>query len=386
MSIEDFTQFGLDNSQINIVVGAGFSGATIANLIATELNEKVILIDKKNHLAGNSFDYRDENGIMVHKYGSHIFHTEDENVWQFLNKFTTFNNYSHQVLGFIDGAEIHIPFNFNSLYQVFNKEKAEKLEKKLLDKFEFGTKVSILEFQNQDDEDLKALAQHVYEKIFLNYTIKQWGLKPNEIDKSVVARVPVYLSRDNRYFQDKYQGIPKDGYSRLIENMINHPNIEIRLNTDFKEFQEFQGEYKRIFYTGSIDEFFNYEFGVLPYRSVNFELEVHNREFYQSNSVINYPNTQSWTRIHEYKYYLKDKSPKTVIAKEFSEFFELGKNERYYPIVNEANLTLYNKYLCKAKSLKNVYFLGRLGDYKYYNMDMAVGRAFELFREIKNGI
>ena len=383
MSIEDFTQFGLDNSQINIVVGAGFSGATIANLIATELNEKVILIDKKNHLAGNSFDYRDENGIMVHKYGSHIFHTEDENVWQFLNKFTTFNNYSHQVLGFIDGAEIHIPFNFNSLYQVFNNEKANKLEKKLLDKFEFGTKVSILEFQNQDDEDLKALAQYVYEKIFLNYTIKQWGLKPNEIDKSVVARVPVYLSRDNRYFQDKYQGIPKDGYSRLIENMINHPNIEIRLNTDFKEFQ---GEYKRIFYTGSIDEFFNYEFGVLPYRSVNFELEVHNREFYQSNSVINYPNTQSWTRIHEYKYYLKDKSPKTVIAKEFSEFFELGKNERYYPIVNEANLTLYNKYLCKAKSLKNVYFLGRLGDYKYYNMDMAVGRAFELFREIKNGI
>lgn len=383
MSIEDFTQFGLDNSQINIVVGAGFSGATIANLIATELNEKVILIDKKNHLAGNSFDYRDENGIMVHKYGSHIFHTEDENVWQFLNKFTTFNNYSHQVLGFIDGAEIHIPFNFNSLYQVFNNEKAEKLEKKLLDKFEFGTKVSILEFQNQDDEDLKALAQHVYEKIFLNYTIKQWGLKPNEIDKSVLARVPVYLSRDNRYFQDKYQGIPKDGYSRLIENMINHPNIEIRLNTDFKEFQ---GEYKRIFYTGSIDEFFNYEFGVLPYRSVNFELEVHNREFYQSNSVINYPNTQSWTRIHEYKYYLKDKSPKTVIAKEFSEFFELGKNERYYPIVNEANLTLYNKYLCKAKSLKNVYFLGRLGDYKYYNMDMAVGRAFELFREIKNGV
>ena len=383
MSIEDFTQFGLDSSQINIVVGAGFSGATIANLIATELNEKVILIDKKNHLAGNSFDYRDENGIMVHKYGSHIFHTEDENVWQFLNKFTTFNNYSHQVLGFIDGAEIHIPFNFNSLYQVFNNEKAEKLEKKLLDKFGFGTKVSILEFQNQDDEDLKALAQHVYEKIFLNYTIKQWGLKPNEIDKSVLARVPVYLSKDNRYFQDKYQGIPKDGYSRLIENMINHPNIEIRLNTDFKEFQ---GEYKRIFYTGSIDEFFNYEFGVLPYRSVNFELEVHNREFYQSNSVINYPNTQSWTRIHEYKYYLKDKSPKTVIAKEFSEFFELGKNERYYPIVNEANLTLYNKYLCKAKSLKNVYFLGRLGDYKYYNMDMAVGRAFELFREIKNGI
>lgn len=383
MSTEDFTQFGLDNSQINIVVGAGFSGATIANLIATELNEKVILIDKKNHLAGNSFDYRDENGIMVHKYGSHIFHTEDENVWQFLNKFTTFNNYSHQVLGFIDGAEIHIPFNFNSLYQVFNKEKADKLEKKLLDKFGFGTKVSILEFQNQDDEDLKALAQYVYEKIFLNYTIKQWGLEPNEIDKSVLARVPVYLSRDNRYFQDKYQGIPKDGYSRLIENMINHPNIEIRLNTDFKEFQ---GEYKRIFYTGSIDEFFNYEFGVLPYRSVNFELEVHNREFYQSNSVINYPNTQSWTRIHEYKYYLKDKSPKTVIAKEFSEFFELGKNERYYPIVNEANLTLYNKYLCKAKSLKNVYFLGRLGDYKYYNMDMAVGRAFELFREIKNGI
>lgn len=364
----------------NLVVGAGFSGAVIANLIATKLNEKVIIIDKKNHLAGNSYDYKDNNGITIHKYGSHIFHTSNDKVWDFITQFGSFNNYEHKVIGNIDGIQTNIPFNLNSLFDVFPAPKAKKLKQKLISNFGLDKKVPILEFQKQDDEDLKELAEFVYEKVFLHYTTKQWGVKPNEIDGAVTARVPVYISNDNRYFQDKYQGIPLNGYTKLIENMLNHPNIEIRLNTEYQDLAE---NFDRIFYTGSIDEFFDYKFGKLSYRSVNFKMEEHNTEFYQSNSVVNYPSCdKDYTRIHEYKYYLNEKSNKTVIAKEYSEFFELGKNERYYPIPNEENTKLYEKYLSEAKKHSNIFFLGRLGDYKYYDMDKAILRAIELFEEI----
>ncbi len=374
-------------SQTNIIVGSGFSGSTMARLIAEKLDEKVVVVDKKDHIAGNSYDYRDENGIMIHKYGSHIFHTNNEKVWSFLKQFTDFNTYMHEVVGILDGIEAQIPFNFTTLYQIFPETLAKRLEEKLLKKFEYNKKVPILEFQKQDDEDLKFLAEYVYEKIFLNYTTKQWGVSPKDVDGAVTARVPVYLSKDNRYFQDKYQGIPLEGYTKVVEKMLDHPNIEVVLNKDFAEFKKENSDLlknARIFYTGSIDEFFDYKFGKLPYRSVNFKFETHNREFYQTHACINYPNNYDFTRIHEYKHYLNDKSEKTVIAKEYSEFFELGKNERYYPIASEENAKLYQKYLDEAKNLKDVYFFGRLGDYKYYNMDLAVARAIELFEEVFN--
>ena len=374
-------------SQTNIIVGSGFSGATIARLIAENFGEKVVVVDKKDHIAGNSYDYRDENGIMIHKYGSHIFHTNNEKVWSFLKQFTDFNTYMHEVVGILDGIEAQIPFNFTTLYQIFPETLAKRLEEKLLKEFEYNKKVPILEFQKQDDEDLKFLAEYVYEKIFLNYTTKQWGVSPKDVDGAVTARVPVYLSKDNRYFQDKYQGIPLEGYTKVVEKMLDHPNIEVVLNKDFAEFKKENSDLvknARIFYTGSIDEFFDYKFGKLPYRSVNFKFETHNREFYQTHACINYPNNYDFTRIHEYKHYLNDKSEKTVIAKEYSEFFELGKNERYYPIASEENAKLYQKYLDEAKNLKDVYFFGRLGDYKYYNMDLAVARAIELFEEVFN--
>lgn len=374
-------------SQTNIIVGSGFSGSTMARLIAEKLDEKVVVVDKKDHIAGNSYDYRDENGIMIHKYGSHIFHTNNEKVWAFLKQFTDFNTYMHEVVGILDGIEAKIPFNFNTLYQVFPETLAKRLEEKLLKKFEYNKKVPILEFQKQDDEDLKFLAEYVYEKIFLNYTTKQWGVSPKDVDGAVTARVPVYLSKDNRYFQDKYQGIPLEGYTKVVEKMLDHPNIEVVLNKDFAEFKKENSDLvknARIFYTGSIDEFFDYKFGKLPYRSVNFKFETYDREFYQTHACINYPNNYDFTRIHEYKHYLNDKSEKTVIAKEYSEFFELGKNERYYPIASEENAKLYQKYSDEAKNLKDVYFLGRLGDYKYYNMDLAVARAIELFEEVFN--
>ena len=237
-----------------------------------------------------------------------------------------------------------------------------------------------MEFMKQDDEELKFLAEYIYENVFLHYTEKQWGKSPNEIDGAVTARVPVYLSRDDRYFQDRFQGIPLEGYTKMIENMLDHPNITVKLNTSFKDIDHTQ--YDKIFYTGPIDELMDYCFGPLPYRSVHFKLEEYDREFYQDNAVVNYPNNYDFTRIHEYKYYLNDKSDKTVIAKEYSEAFEPGKNDRFYPIPTEENIALYNKYLEAAKKkYPNMYFLGRLGDYKYYDMDKAVARAFEVYRE-----
>ena len=376
-------------SKLNIVVGAGFSGAVIANLAADKLDEQVIVLEKKSHIAGNSYDYRDENGIMIHKYGSHIFHTNNEKVWEYLKQFTDFNTYMHKVVGIIDGIEAQIPFNFHTLYEVFPETMAKRLEIKLLDAFPYNSKVPILEFQKQDDDDLQYLANYVYEKIFLNYTTKQWGVSPKDVDGAVTARVPVYLSLDDRYFQDKYQGIPLDGYTKVVENMLNHKNIELHLNTDYETFRKntenlYDWNNVRIFYTGSIDEFFNYKYGQLPYRSVNFKFETHDVEFYQSHACINYPNNYDFTRIHEYKHYLNDRSDKTVIAKEYSEFFELGKNERCYPIASDENFELYRKYLEDAKNLENVYFLGRLGDYKYYNIDTAIARALEVFENITN--
>lgn len=369
------------SSKVNLVVGAGFSGATMARKIAEELNEKVIVIDAKEHIGGNSYDYRDSNGIMIHKYGSHIFHTNLENVWNFMNRFTKFNTYMHKVIAVIDGIETTIPFNFRTLYDVFPETLAKRLEEKLLANFEYNKKIPILEFQKQDDEDLKFLANYVYEKVFLHYTTKQWGVNPNEVDGAVTARVPVYISCDERYFQDKYQGIPLNGYTDVIKQMLNHPNIELRLNT---KFEDFNTEYDRLFYTGPIDEYFGYKFGELPYRSVNFKFEEYDMPYYQSNACVNYPCNYDFTRIHEYKYYLNDYSEKTVIAKEYSESFVRGKNERYYPIPNDISANLYNRYKEEADKLSNVYFLGRLGDYKYYDMDKAINRALELFEEIRN--
>ncbi len=380
-----YTREYMMDYNINLIAGCGLSGAIIARLLA-DSGKKVLVIDRKNHIAGNIYDYNDDNGICIHKYGSHIFHTNNEKVWQFLNRFTSFNTYMHRVVALIDGIETTIPFNINTLYDVFPQSLAKRLEENLLNNFQYNTKVPILEFQKQDDKDLKFLADYIYEKVFLHYTAKQWGKNPNEIDSSVTARVPVYISKDNRYFQDKYQGIPLNGYTKMVENILNHQNIEIKLNTDFKEFasKNLDSIDKfRIFYTGSIDEFFDYKYGELPYRSVYFKFETHNREFYQKNAVVNYPCNYDFTRIHEYKYYLNDKSEKTVIAKEYSQYFENGKNERYYPICNDENIKLYEKYLKERP--KNVYFLGRLGDYRYYDMDKAAERAMNLFEEINNG-
>lgn len=364
----------------NVVVGCGISGAVVANLLASKFNEKVIIIEKKNHIAGSCFDYRDDNGICIHKYGSHIFHTNSDIVWEYLLQFSKFNDYKHNVIALIDGIETNIPFNFNSLYQVFPENLAFKLKNKLIEYYGKNSKVPILELKKVKDNDLNFLADFIYKKVFLEYTKKQWGIPPEKIDSSVTARVPIYIGEDNRYFHDKYQGIPIYGYTELIKKMITHPNITVMLNTDYKNIKL---KYKRLFYTGSIDEFFDYKYGKLPYRSLRFELEEYNKEYYQKSAVVNYTTNEDYTRIHEYKHYLNDKSERTVIVKEYSEAYEEGKNERYYPIVNEKNILLYNKYLEDAQNIRNLWFLGRLGDYKYYDIDKAIIRAIELIDSIQ---
>lgn len=367
----------------HLVIGAGISGSTIANLLSNrDGSERVEVIDRNPTIAGNCFDYLDENNIMIHKYGSHIFHTSDRKVWDFLSQFTSFNTYMHRVYAVIEGNEVSIPFNFDSIRRCFPERMAERIESKLLDRFRYGSKIPIRDFMDQDDEDLRFLAQYVYDNVFVHYTEKQWGKDPSQIDGAVTARVPVYLSRDCRYFQDAFQGIPLEGYTKMIGNMLNAPNIEVELNTDFRDIDD-PDQYDHIFYTGPIDELMDYCLGPLPYRSVHFKMEAYDMEHYQDNAVINYPNNYDFTRIHEYKYYLNDRSDKTVIAKEYSEDFEIGRNERYYPVPTEESAELYSRYLELArKKHPNMHFLGRLGDYRYYDMDKAVARAMEVYGEV----
>lgn len=366
----------------NLVVGCGLSGAVIAERIASELNEDVLIIDAKDHIGGNIYDYKDQNGITVHKYGSHIFHTNLENVWRYLCRFTDFNTYMHRVIAVIDGIETHIPFNIKTLYDVFPQSMAQRLEEKLLKKFEYNKKVPILEFQKQDDNDLKFLANYVYEKVFLHYTTKQWGMKPSDVDGAVTARVPVFIGCDDRYFQDKYQAIPAEGYTKMAERMLDNPLIRTELNTDFNDVRG-STDYERLFYTGPIDEFFDFELGELPYRSLDIVFRRHDRAFYQSGPQINYPENYDFTRSVEYKYYLDEQTAQTVVSEEYPQAYEAGRNERYYPVPDAKNHELYRRYRRKADGLEKVYFAGRLGDYKYYNMDEAVKRALELFEEIR---
>ncbi len=372
-----------------IIVGGGFAGSVLAERIANELDKKVLIIEKRNHIGGNCYDERVEN-ILVHKYGPHLFHTDFKEVWEYLSNFTEWDIYHHKVLAFIDGKKVPIPFNFNTLYEVFPNEFAKRLEKKLLENYEYNSKVPILELKKSDDKDLKFLADFIYEKIFVNYTAKQWGMRPEEIDGSVTARVPVFIGRDDRYFNDKYQGVPKEGYTKLFQNMLNNPNIKIMLNTDFKEVikledkkicflnQEFKG---KLIFTGMIDELFDYKFGELPYRSVDMKFEIIEKEYFQKTATINYPNNYDFTRITEFKHIHPIETNKTVILKEYPQEYIKNQNTPYYPIFTEENQEKYNKYFEYSKVFENIILVGRLAEYKYYDMDDIIKRALEVFEE-----
>lgn len=369
-----------------LIVGAGFSGTVLAERIANVLQKSVLLIDRRNHIGGNAYDFQDEAGILVHKYGPHIFHTNDIGVWNYLSQFTDWHPYEHKVLAVINGEKVPVPFNLNSIDICFRQKKARELETLLLKQYGAEAKIPILKLKDSEHPDFQELSDFVYKFVFLGYTVKQWGVKPEDLDMSVTARIPVFVSRDNRYFQDKYQAIPKKGYSKMFHNMLNNNKyIDVRLNSAFENLNN--EEYDKIIFTGPIDSYFQYKFGRLPYRSLFFEFETLNQEFYQETAQVNYPNDNNYTRITEFKHFLDYPSlQKTTIAKEYSTEFIDGKNEPYYPVPNEENHRIFSQYLAEAQKLSgSVYFLGRLADYKYYNMDQVVARALKFFEKyIKN--
>lgn len=373
-----------------LIVGAGFAGATIANRLANA-NKKVLLVDKRDHIGGNAYDYLNEDGIIIHQYGPHIFHTSNEEVWNYVKTFTDFFPYEHRVLGNIDGVLVPIPFNFKSLELTHKKEEAELIKKLLRENFKDKKRISILDLVNHHNQTLKDFGNFVYQKVFVYYTSKQWGIHPDQIDKSVINRVPVILGYEDTYFGDTYQFMPSQGFTEIFNNMLKHPNIHIELKTNIKDHIEFKdaiyidGEKfnGRFIYTGAIDELFNYQFGVLPYRSLDIVLEKHNVTYYQPVATVNYPTSEKFTRISEYKYFLKqDIKDKTVIAKEYSKAYSLeSKTDPYYPINNPDNIAIYQKY--QSLALKyDILLCGRLAEYKYYNMDVVIANALKLAKSL----
>lgn len=366
-----------------LVVGAGVSGATVAERLASA-GTRVLVIEARPQIGGNCFDYRDaETGVTVHKYGPHIFHTNNAEVWNYLSRFTQWRRYEHKVLANIDGKLVPVPFNLNSVHSIFPPETAARLEEKLLALLGPDAKTTVLELRGNADAELARLGEFVYEKVFLFYTQKQWGLKPEEIDPAVTARVPILSGRDDCYFHDEFQAIPLGGYTAMIEKMLSAPAISVCLKTPFASVRDRIPEGMPIFFTGAIDEFFDFSLGELPYRSIRFDLETLEQEFFQPAACVNYTCSEAFTRITEYKYFLDEHSPKTVIGREYSSKFDRDRaNGRCYPIAQPQNAALYARYVEEAaREFPNVRFLGRLGDYKYYNMDAAVARALAVAKD-----
>ncbi len=377
----------------SIVIGSGFAGSVIARELAERGKEKVLVIEKRDHIAGNCYDEKEEHDILIHKYGPHIFHTNSDRVYEYLSRFTEWYEYNHEVVANVNGQYIPVPFNLNTLHMVYGEEMANQLERKLIDTFGMGSRVPILKLKEQEDEDLKAVAEYVYEHIFLRYTMKQWGQTPEEIDPEVTGRVPVLISRDNRYFQDIYQGMPIAGYTKLIEEMLCYPGISLLLGTEAKDIlyldnkmvfyqgKPFSG---KVIFTGAIDELFGCCYGRLPYRSLRFVKEYYPIDSYQEKAVVNYTMTEDFTRITEFKKLTgQDKGKGTVIMKEYPIAYTNSKLETpYYPILNEEDFSLYEKYKKRAKEYRNFYLLGRLAEYKYYNIDTIVERALTLADEL----
>ena len=377
-----------------VIIGAGFTGAVLAERFASR-GKKVLVVERRRVVAGNCYDEVDANGILIHKFGPHIFHTDDARVWKYLSRFTEWQIYFHRVKAVVDGKPVPIPFNLNTLREVFPKNLADKLEAALLKNFEYGKKIPILELKKSADADLQFLADFVYEKIFLHYTEKQWGLTPEKISGAVTARVPIFVGRDDRYFNDRFQAVPARGYTRLVENILDHKNIKLLLNTDCKEVMALRGEEiflfgqkfgGRVIYTGQLDELFDKKFGALPYRSVAMKFETIDAENFQSSPSVNYPNNYNFTRITEFKLIHPAHTPRTTILKEFPQEYVAGENEPYYPIFTDEARAAYEKYSAELAKFKNITAVGRLAEYRYYDMDDAVKRALEIFDELSGGI
>lgn len=374
-----------------IIIGAGFAGATVANVLANK-GKNVLVIDKRDHIGGNAYDYMEED-ILIHKYGPHIFHTNSKEVFDYLSNFTEWYKYEHKVLGHVDNKLVPIPFNFKSIEECL-PEKAEKLIELLKKDYGEGKKVPIMELLTNENRDIRYLANYIYEHVFKYYTMKQWDMKVEELDSAVSARVPVNTSYDDRYFNDTYQYMPKEGYTKLIEKMLDNEHIKVLLNTNVTDILKledgtiyynnvpFDGD---VYYTGALDELFEYKHGELPYRSLDLILERLNKTF-QDAATENYPeNDVKFTRITEYKHFMENE-PKgvTYIHTEYPFPYkrngEVG-NVPYYPIIKDENQTLYETYVKEASKYPKLHLIGRLAEYKYYNMDAIVLKALEMCKD-----
>lgn len=376
-----------------IIVGAGIAGATVARKLAEESNKKVLVLERRNHIGGNCYDKPDDHGILIHEYGPHIFHTGDEGVREFLSRFTKWYDFGHEVVAKVGDKLIPVPFNLNTLHMVYDKEKAERLEKKLIEEYGLDSRVPIMKLRESMDADVREIADYVYKNVFLYYTMKQWGQTPEEISPEVTGRVPVVISYDNRYFKDKYQSVPVDGFTPMFAAMLDHPNIEVRTGVDcsdvldfedgkiYFEKAEFTGD---LVYTGALDELFDCKFGRLPYRSLNFQFEHLDQDSFQDHSVVNYTVSEDFTRITEFKFLTGQKDTDgTTIVREYPFAYTGAEGEiPYYAILNAENEALYEKYRLLTEDFDKFHLLGRLAEYKYYNIDAMCRKAMELAEEI----
>lgn len=356
-----------------LIVGAGFAGAVLAERLATQAGKKVLIIDKRNHIGGNTYDYYNKHGILVHKYGPHIFHTNSREIYDYLGKFTTWRPYEHRVLASVDGMLVPIPINLNTINTLYGLNLcSDEVENFLNSRAEKKERIV-----TSEDVVVNKVGRDLYEKFFKHYTKKQWDLDPSELDASVAARIPTRSNRDDRYFTDKYQGMPLHGYTKMFENMLSHPNIKVMLNTDYKEIRDYI-PFREMIYTGPIDYFFDYCYGKLPYRSIEFKFETIETETFQPTGTVNYPNEHPYTRVTEFKYLTGQKHSRTTVVYEYPQ----ADGDPYYPVPRPENAELYKRYQLLATGTKNVYFTGRLGTYKYYNMDQVVGQSLTLFKKL----
>ena len=359
-----------------LIVGAGFAGSVLAERLASNANKRVLICDVRPHIGGNAYDYYNDAGILIHKYGPHIFHTNSKDILDYLSRFTAWRPYQHRVKACVDGMLVPMPINLDTINQLFGLN---------LTAFEAEAFLASLAetrdpIRTSEDVVVSKVGRELYKKFFQGYTRKQWGLDPSELDASVTARVPTRTNRDDRYFTDTYQVMPIHGYTRMFERMLSHPNIKVLLNTDYREITDII-PFRELIYTGPIDTFFNYCFGKLPYRSLEFVHETHDRPVYQSAPVINYPNDYAYTRITEFKYLTGQKHDRTSIVYEYPQ----AEGDPYYPIPRPENARLYAQYKALADATAGVHFVGRLATYKYYNMDQVVAQALKTYRTICEG-
>jgi len=357
-----------------LIVGAGFAGSVLAERLASQSGKKILIIDTRSHIGGNAYDCYNDDGILIHKYGPHIFHTNSREVFEYLSQFTQWRSYEHRVLASVDGQLVPIPINLDTINRLYGLNLTSfQLE-------EFFASVAERKEQILTSEDVvvNKVGRELYEKFFRNYTRKQWDIDPSELDRSVTARVPTRTNRDNRYFTDTYQAMPLHGYTRMFENMLSHPNIKVMLQTDYREITGII-PYREMIYTGPIDLFFDYRYGKLPYRSLEFKHETLNTPVHQPVAVVNYPNEHLYTRVTEFKYLTGQEHPKTSIVYEYPR----AEGDPYYPVPRPENNELYKKYKGLADATSGVHFVGRLATYKYYNMDQVVAQALAIYKKLR---